>query len=67
MNRAEDYLTRSRTYAASAELAGDPALRATLLQMAQHWAHLAAVAERNAVREARHDAVLPSSKGRDKT
>ena len=68
MNRAQKYLTRSRTYAACAELAGNLALKAILLQMAQHWAHLAAVAERNAVLEARHETFLPStSKGGDGT
>jgi hypothetical protein len=49
LSKAEEYLDRSKTFAAAAEAAADPRRKVTLLEIAQHWAHLAEVAERNAM------------------
>ena len=50
MSRAQDYFERSSAYASAAEVAPEAGSRARLLQLAQHWAHLGQVAERNDVR-----------------
>ena len=50
MSRAQDYFERSNAYAAAAEIAPEVGSRARLLQLAQHWAHLGQVAQRNDVR-----------------
>jgi hypothetical protein len=57
MSRAELYLERSQTYAASAAMTEHPGLKVALLQMAQNYAHLASVADRNAELEAINDSV----------
>jgi hypothetical protein len=49
VSRADEYIDRSKTYAAAAEVAVNPGQKVRLLEMAQCWAHLAEVAERNAL------------------
>ena len=50
MSRAQDYFERASAYTVAAEIAPEAGSRARLLQLAQHWAHLAQVAERNEMR-----------------
>ena len=50
MSRAQDYFDRSKVYAAAAQIASGAGSRARLLQLAQHWAHLGKLADRNDLR-----------------
>jgi hypothetical protein len=57
MNRAELYLERSQSYAASAAMTDNPTLRATLLHLSQKYTELAYVAQRNVTLQANNDSV----------
>jgi len=61
--QAEEYLDRSRTFAAAAEMAAEPGRRVRLPEMAQHWAHVAEIAERNALLPGRHGYDNPALSG----
>src|SRR5512134_2545787 len=50
MSNAEEFFERSRAYTAAADVEPEAAARVRLLQLAQHWAHLGQVAERNELR-----------------
>jgi hypothetical protein len=57
MSRAELYLERSQSYAASAAMTDNPTLRATLLHLAQKYTELASVAQWNVTLQAINDGV----------
>ena len=61
MSRAELYLERSQSYAASAAMTDNPTLRATLLHLAQRYTELASVAQRNVTLQAINDSVADAS------
>lgn len=62
-SNAKEYLDRSKTFAAAAEVAAEPARKVRLLEMAQHWAHLAEIAERNVLLRGRHGYDNPALRG----
>lgn len=68
VSKLAEYIGRSRAFAAAAEVASDPARKVRFLEMAQHWAHLAEVAERNDLLQGRllHDPASSRDHGGDR-